>query len=86
MPGTSYKQHVETSIENLGNRKRKGRSDAEVRATRHDTTRTAQALDTITVEPVKKTREDVDKFAEPIATAAPQGDNLDTTSLTAIEG
>jgi len=42
-PGTSYKQHVETSIDNLGNRKRKGGSDAEVRATRHDTTRTAPA-------------------------------------------
>jgi hypothetical protein len=42
-PGTSYKQHVETSIETLGNRKRKGGSDAEVRATRHDTTRTAPA-------------------------------------------
>ena len=38
------------------------------------------------MEPVKKTREDADKFAEPITTAAPQGDNLDTASLTAIEG
>jgi len=49
-------------------------------------TRTVQALDTIPVEPIKRTGEDADKFAEPITTAAPQGDNLGTTSLTAIEG
>ena len=49
-------------------------------------TRTAQALDTIPVEPVKRTGEDADKFTEPITTAPPQGDNLDTASLTAIEG
>jgi len=37
------------------------------------------------VEPVKKTGEDCDKFAEPITTAASQGDNLGTASFTAIE-
>jgi hypothetical protein len=49
-------------------------------------TRTAQALDTIPVEPVKRTGEDADKFVEPITTAPPQEDNLGTASLTAIEG
>jgi hypothetical protein len=44
-------------------------------------TRTTQALDTIPVEPVKRTGEDADKFGEPITTAAPQGDNLGTASL-----
>ena len=49
-------------------------------------TRTAQALVTIPVEPAKRTGEDSDKFAEPITTAPPQGDNLGTASLTEIEG
>ena len=47
--------------------------------------RTAQALDTIPVEPVKRTEEDEDKFAEQITTAAPQGVNLGTALFTAIE-
>jgi hypothetical protein len=38
------------------------------------------------VEPVKRTGEDADNFAEPITTDAPQGDNLGTAPLTAIEG
>jgi hypothetical protein len=38
------------------------------------------------VEPAKRTGEDSDKFAEPITTAPPQGDNLGTASLTEIEG
>jgi hypothetical protein len=48
-------------------------------------TRTAQALHAIPVEPVKRTGDDVDKFAEPITTTAPKRDNLGTASLTAIE-
>ena len=48
-------------------------------------TRTAQALDEIPVEPVKRTGDDADKFAEPITTTAPKRDNLGTASLTAIE-
>ena len=46
---------------------------------------THQALDTIPVKPVQRTKEDTDKFAEPITTTIPQGDNLGTASLTAIE-
>ncbi len=56
--GTSSKQHVETSIENLGNRKRKGGSDAEVRATRHDMTRTAPA-------PGNSSKQQVETIIEP---------------------
>jgi len=37
------------------------------------------------VEPVKRTGDDADKFAEPITTTAPKRDNLGTASLTAIE-
>ena len=48
-------------------------------------TRTAQTLDAIPAEPIKRTGEDADKFAEPITTTAPKRDNLGTTSLTAIE-
>ena len=39
----------------------------------------------IPVEPIKRTGEDADKFAEPITTTAPKRDNLGTASLTAIE-
>ena len=39
----------------------------------------------IPVEPVKRTGENADKFAEPITTTAPKRDNLGTASLTAIE-
>ena len=39
-------------------------------------TRTTQALDTIPVEPVKRTGEDADQFVEPITTTAPKKDNL----------
>ena len=48
-------------------------------------THTAQALEAITVVPVKRTGEDTDKSAEPITTTVPQRDNLGTASLTAIE-
>jgi hypothetical protein len=53
-------------------------------------THTHQALDMIPVKPVKRTKEDTNKFAEPITMTTPQGDNLeaginDTASLTAIE-
>ena len=49
-----------------------------------------QALDTTPVKPIKNPTEDTDKFAEPITTTTPQGDNLeadinDTASLTATE-
>jgi hypothetical protein len=51
---------------------------------------TDQAINTIPVKPVKKRTEDTDKFAEPITTTTPQGNNLEagingTASLTAIE-
>ena len=51
---------------------------------------TNQALDTIPVKPVKRTKEYTDKFAELITTTTPQGDNPEagingTASLTAIE-
>jgi hypothetical protein len=48
-------------------------------------TRTAQTLDAIPVEPVKRTGDDAEKFAEPITTTAPERVNLGTASLTAIE-
>jgi hypothetical protein len=48
-------------------------------------TRPAQTLDAIPVEPVKRTGDDAEKFAEPITTTAPKRDNLGTASLTAIE-
>ena len=48
-------------------------------------TRTAQTLDAIPVEPVKRTGDDADKFTEPITTSAPKRDNLCTASLTTIE-
>jgi hypothetical protein len=48
-------------------------------------TRTAQTLDAIPVEPVKRTGDDAEKFAEPITTTAPKRVNLGTASLTAIE-
>jgi hypothetical protein len=47
--------------------------------------RTAQTLDTIPVEPVKRPEEDEDKFAEQITKAPPQGVNLGTALLTTIE-
>ena len=53
-------------------------------------TDTNQALDTIPVKPVKRTKEYTDKFPEPITTTTPQGDNPEagingTASLTTIE-
>jgi hypothetical protein len=42
-------------------------------------------MDAIPVEPVKRTGDDADKFAEPLTTTAPKRDNLGTASLTAIE-
>jgi len=82
-PTGEYTKPVTTTIP-LGDTPASGGGD-EALLTANET-RTAQTLDTIPVEPVKRTGEDADKFAEPITTAAPQGDNLGTASLTAIEG
>ena len=117
-PGTYSNQQVQTSIENLGNRTRKGGSDDEyknptihsldttTKQTKNNTappgeytkpvtmtippgntpasggedetlltaseTRTAQTLDAIPAEPIKRTGEDADQFAEPITTTAPK--------------
>jgi hypothetical protein len=81
-PPGEYTKPVTTTI-SLGNTPASGGGD-EVLPTASET-RTAQALDAIPVEPVKRTGEDADKFAEPITTTAPQRDNLGTASLTAIE-
>ena len=68
----------------LGNTHASGGEDETLLTT--SATRTAEALDAIPVEPVKRTGDDADKFAEPITTTAPKRDNLGTASLTAIEG
>ncbi len=39
-------------------------------------THTAQTLDAIPAEPIKRTGEDADEFVEPITTTAPKKDNL----------
>jgi len=67
----------------LGNTHASGGEDETLLTT--SATRTAEALDAIPVEPVKRTGDDADKFAEPITTTAPKRDNLGTASLTAIE-
>jgi hypothetical protein len=82
-PTGEYTKPVTTTIP-LGDTPASSGGD-ETQLTANETC-TAQALDMIPVEPVKRTGEDADKFAEPITTAAPQGDNLGTASLTAIEG
>ena len=81
-PPGEYTKPVTTTI-SFGNTPASG-GEEEALLTASET-RTAQALDVIPVEPVKRTGEDADKFTEPITTAPPQGDNLDTASLTAIE-
>jgi len=81
-PPGEYTKPVTTTI-SLGNTPASGGED-EALLTASET-RTAQALDAIPVEPVKRTGEDADKFAEPITTTAPQRANLGTASLTAIE-
>ena len=65
-----------------------GSGDAETLTTTE--ANTDQALDTIPVKPVKRTKEYTDKFPEPITTTTPQGDNPEagingTASLTTIE-
>jgi hypothetical protein len=82
-PTGEYTKPVTTTIP-LGDTPASSGGD-ETQLTANETC-TAQALDMIPVEPVKRTGEDADKFAEPITTAAPQGDNLGTASLMAIEG
>jgi len=81
-PPGEYTKPVTTTI-SLGNTPASGGED-EALLTASET-RTAQALDAIPVEPVKRTGEDADKFAEPITTTAPQTADLGTASLTAIE-
>jgi len=81
-PPGEYTKPVTTTI-SLGNTPA---SDGEDKALpTASETHTAQALEAIPVVPVKRTGEDTDKSAEPITTTAPQRDNLDTASLTAIE-
>jgi len=81
-PPGKYTKPVTTTI-SLGNTPA---SDGEDKALPTvSETHTAQALEAITVVPVKRTGEDTDKYAEPITTTAPQRDNLDTASLTATE-
>jgi len=81
-PPGEYTKPVTTTI-SLGNTPASdGEDEALLTASE---THTAQALETIPVVPVKRTGEDTDKSAEPITTPAPQRDNLDTASLTAIE-
>ncbi len=82
-PSDEYTKPVTTTIP-LGDTPASGGGDESLLTANE--TRTDQALDTIPVEPVKRTGEDVDKFAEPITTAPPKRDNLGTASLTAIEG
>ena len=62
-PGTSYKQHVETSIENLGNRKRKGGSNDELQ---HPST---LRLDTKIPWPVKRSRGFTGEHVKPTTTS-----------------
>jgi hypothetical protein len=62
-PGTSSKQQVETSIENLGNRKRTGRSDDELP---HPST---LLLDTTNPRPVKRSRGFTGESVKPSTTS-----------------
>jgi hypothetical protein len=86
-PTSEYTKPVTTAIP-LGDAPASGSGDATILTTNE--AHTDQALDTIPVKPVKRTKEDTDKFAESITTTTPQGDNLeaginDTASFTAIE-
>jgi len=81
-PPGEYTKPVTTTI-SLGNTPASDGEDKELPTASE--THTAQALEAITVVPVKRTGEDTDKSAEPITTTAPQRDNLDTASLTATE-
>ena len=63
-PGTSSKQQVETSIENLGNRKRKGGSDDELP---HPST---LLLDTTIPWPVKRSRGFTGEYVKPTTTSS----------------
>ena len=81
-PPGEYTKPVTTTI-SLGNTPASGGEDETLMTASE--TRTAQALHAIPVEPVKRTGDDADKFAEPLTTTAPKRDNLGTASLTAIE-
>ena len=81
-PPGKYTKPVKMTI-SLGNTPTSGGKDETLLTVSE--TRTAQTLDAIPVEPVKRTGDDADKFAEPITTTAPKRDNLGTASLTAIE-
>ncbi len=65
---TSSKQQVETLIENLGNRKRKGGSDDELQ---HPTT---LLMDTIILWPVKRSRRFTGEYVKPTTTTTHQDD------------
>jgi hypothetical protein len=81
-PPGEYTKPVTTTI-SFGNTPASG-GEEEALLTASET-RTAQALDTIPVKPVKRTGEDADQFVEPITTTAPKKDNLGTASLTTIK-
>jgi hypothetical protein len=81
-PPCEYTKPVTMTI-SLGNTPTSGGEDETLLTVSE--TRTTQALDAIPVEPVKRTGDDADKFAEPTTTTAPKRDNLGTASLTAIE-
>jgi len=86
-PTGEYTKPITTAIP-LSDTPASGGRDATLLTTNE--AHTHQALDTIPVKPVQRTKEDTDKFAEPITTTTPQGDNLeaginDTASFTAIE-
>jgi hypothetical protein len=81
-PPGKYTKPVKMTI-SLGNTPTSGGKDETLLTVSE--TRTAQTLDAIPVEPVKRTGDDAEKFAEPITTTAPKRDNLGTASLTAIE-
>jgi hypothetical protein len=71
-PGTSSKQQVETSIENLGNRKRKGGSNDE---SPHPPT---LLLDTTTPWPVKRSRGFTGEYVKPTTTSSRNAASLTT--------
>ena len=71
-PGTCSKQQVETSIENLGNRKRKGASDDELP---HPST---LLLDTTIPRPVKKSRRFTGEYVKPTTTSSRNATPLTT--------
>jgi len=81
-PPGKYTKPVKMTI-SLGNTPTSGGKDETLLTVSE--TRSAQTLDAIPVEPVKRTGDDAEKFAEPITTTAPKRDNLGTASLTAIE-